>query len=40
MELEFMIYDLIKSILSVLNKNDFQLLVNFDFSDNFHLKYV
>jgi len=34
------IYDLTKSIFSVLEKNDLQPLINFDFSDNYHLKYL
>jgi len=34
------ILDLINAILSVLNEEDYQLLINFDFSSNFYQKYM
>ena len=34
------ILDLINAVLSVLNENDFQLLIDFDFSSNFYKKYL
>ncbi|MEJ2105431.1 MAG: hypothetical protein P8X47_12795, partial [Ignavibacteriaceae bacterium] len=34
------IYDLAKSLLAVLEKNDFQPLISFDFSDNYLQKYL